>query len=486
MKKIFKAFILSLFIIISQCVPVFADNTYSYNYNYGINGVVESPAGYKYVRTIDSSYFPELELGSVDDICIADGKIYIADATNARINVLDLEDYSFVTSIKLIRNTEGKIVVDEKTGQQLMLQKPEGVFASEDFNEIYIADSTGERIVVLDDKTYTLKRVISRPDNMTGVTNFKPSKIAVDRAGRIYFIVQGSYEGIVELNPSGEFSRYYGVNKPKVSPVEYFWKSIASDEQKEKMAKSFAPSFSNLDIDKDGFVYATTFDSASQNMIFRFNAKGENVIREKGETRLIGDRTRFFVNSSKSSAFTDIAVKDFGTYAVVDKTYGRVFLYNFEGQLMSIFSKLGNMKGDLRSPSSLEFNGTDIFIGDSSLRAVHVYTPTDFGEALLTAEQYYSEGEWDKTAENLEQVIKYNANYYNAYSGIGRTYLLEQDYETAMYYFEIAEDTINYSEAFYGYRGEFIKEHFIWFALGFLLIVGSVIYSEILYAKKQD
>ena len=40
--------------------------------------------------------------------------------------------------------------------------------------------------------TYVHKRTIEKPENMSGVSEFKPSKIAVDTSDRIYIVVQSS------------------------------------------------------------------------------------------------------------------------------------------------------------------------------------------------------------------------------------------------------------------------------------------------------
>ncbi|MFD2505847.1 PknD, partial [Paenibacillus septentrionalis] len=86
----------------------------------------------------------------------------------------------------------------------------------------YIADTGAERIIVLDGTDYHLKRMINKPENMVGATQFKPSKIVVDKDGKISVIVQGSYEGIIEIHNNGSFSRYFGLNKPRVNIIDHF------------------------------------------------------------------------------------------------------------------------------------------------------------------------------------------------------------------------------------------------------------------------
>ena len=466
-----------LAVLIPADVSAFpADKTNQYDYSYGIDGVITSVAGFQLARTIDGKTFP-VPLEGVNDIHSGGGKVYIVDTVLSSILILDAKDYSWLGIINII---------DDGNDRQLALENPEGIFYCSVQDELFIADTGAERIVILDAQTNTLKRIITRPDNMAGVTNFKPSKIVVNAAGRIYFVVQGSFEGIIELNPSGSFSRFYGVNRPEINLLDYFWRSVASEEQKSRMVRTFAPSFSNINIDNEGFIYAVTNDSASEKMIFRFNARGENVIMEEGHIKLRGDRTRFFINRNVTSAFTGIAVKDSGTYAVVDRSYGRVFVYDFNGYLLTVFSRLGNMKGDLREPSSIEWNGHDILVGDRNLDRVYVYTPTAFGEAVLMAAEYYSIGDWEKATEYFYEAVRLNANFSSGYSGLGLNYLMKRDYKTALYYFKMAGDTAMYSQAFKGYRGIWIQKYFAVFILAALLLIGGVIYSEIRYARKNN
>ena len=86
------------------------------------------------------------------------------------------------------------------------------------------------------------------------------------------------------------------------------------------MEKTYAPSFNNLSIDADGFIYATTADSAAQEMVFRLNPKGENVLRQEGYWPVYGD----LLTDNK---FTDVAINDYGVYALLDRSTGRIFLY---------------------------------------------------------------------------------------------------------------------------------------------------------------
>ncbi|NSW91177.1 MAG: hypothetical protein HPY74_11010 [Firmicutes bacterium] len=472
----------TIFSLIIPGISVNAEYTFETNYIYDSwRYPQKSIPAYELVETIDYTNMDNIPLSSVDDVFVSNGKIYLIDSVESRLNIFD-ENNKLIISVKLLKDKDNKIVVDPETNTQVILKNPEGVFVKEDIKEIYIADTGNERIIILDSEKYFLKRIIKRPDNMVGVTVFRPSKIVVDNAGRIYTVVQGNHEGIIELNNDGSFSRYFGVNKPKTSIIEYFWKTIASEAQKEKMGKVYAPSFNNLDIDQEGFVYATTFDAAAVDKVFRLNAKGENVLRGAGENKIIGDLTD--ADYQLKSMFVDIAVSDFGAYALLDKARGRVFIYNFDGDLLNVFGGLGNIKGNLQEPTSIAWYSKKIIITDKKLVKAFIYQQTEFGEAALGAAESYYHGRWDEAAVLLEKALSLNSNYDVAYAGIGKNLLMQDKFEEAMYYLKLGNDRAYYSKAYNGYRAQKIQEEFIWFALVVLIFIGYIIYSEYRYYKK--
>lgn len=486
MKKAWIKVILVLFMVLTtHVVRVDASDGTSYVYDgyiYDYWGYAkESPAAFTLEMVIDESNLEGIKLESVDDVCTSsDGRIFLVDSVQSRLNVLN-DRGELIKSIKVIRDADDKIVTDPKNGDQLVLTSPEGVFVHEKNQEIYIADTGAYRIIILDSENYTYKRTIERPENMTGVTEFKPSKIAVDNADRIYVVVQSSYEGIIELNEDGSFSRYFGVNPPVVNLVDYFWKSIATDEQKEQMSKTFAPAFNNVTVDGEGFIMAVTYDSASRDMVFRFNSSGKNVLRQQGNTPVIGDIMFMF---GESSQFVDIAVTEYGTYALVDRRKGRIFLYNFDGEMLNAFGTIGNIKGSFKIPSGIAWLGDKLVVSDKGLKCAYILAPTDFGKVILKASEKYYYGQWDEALELFREALKYNANYEIAYTGIGKNYLMKDDYETAMYYFKMGNNRTFYSKAYNGYRSEVLEDNFGIVMAIFVIFIGAIVHSELRYHRR--
>ena len=480
-----KRFMLLLLAALMLFTTAFAadgtSNVYQgYTYDFFSN-IKSTPAPFVLSQVIDSTSVTKTgrTIETVTDIATSeDGRIFIVDKTNSIIYVLD-ENGQYQSFIKNVKDANKKNA--QINGQNVSLSSPEGVFYHEKTDELYVCDTGNQRILVLDgNNNYAFKRAILRPENMTGETEFKPAKVTVDNADRIYAVVLSSYEGIIELNEDGSFSRYFGVNEPQINMVDFLWKSIASDKQKEKMGKTYAPAFNNVALDGEGFVMAVTSDSASADKVFRLNYAGANVLREMGNTPVSGD-----LKTENPSAFVDIAVKPYGTYAVVDKTYGHVFLYNFDGELLCVFGSKGNAVGQFKTPSSIAWLGDKLIIGDADLKCAYIYEPTNFGSALLKAGEAYYNGDWDEATAHFEEVLRLCANLETAYVGIGKNLLMKEDYEGAMYNFKLGNNREFYSKAYKGYRTIVMKENFWVIAVVAVVFIGTVLWSEVRYHQKQ-
>ncbi len=515
MKKI-TALMLAALLILAGSVSFAADgssNIYQ-GYTFDFFGNIKStPAAFTLSQVIDSEALGDnYVFGTVSDVCTApDGRIFIVDSnpdasrvfvlnpdgTLATITNADGVELQRMNPIGTIKQPHSKpenaakgrtanVTIgadgqpDPNSKDTTSLKGCEGVFYHEKNNELYIADTGNQRVVVLDGQTLLFKRFIYRPEGMTGATEFKPSKIVVDNADRIYLVVQSSYEGIIELNEDGSFSRYFGVNEPTINLLDFFWKSIATDAQKEKMGKTYAPAFNNIALDGEGFIMAVTSDAAANQSVFRLNFAGANVLREMGNTPVVGD-----MRTDKASAFTDIAIKPYGAYAVLDKTNGRVFLYNFDGELLTVFGTMGNISGQFRTPTGIAWLGDKLVISDSGLKCVYIFEPTAFGQALLNACEDYYDGKWDEATAHFEEVLRLCSNLETAYTGIGKNKLMQEDYVEAMRCFKLGNNHEFYSKAYKGYRTIVMKENFGIIAVVAVAAIGAVLWSEVAYHRKQ-
>lgn len=129
--------------------------------------------------------------------------------------------------------------------------------------------------------THELKTIIGKPEGVPGLekkATYEPTKIAVDNVGRIYMIVNGIYEGILEVDIEGNFYGFKGVNKVKVDFVDLFWYQFMTKEQREQTIGYLPTQFANIDVDENGFIYTVT-RSDSKEPIKKFNLKSEDVLK---------------------------------------------------------------------------------------------------------------------------------------------------------------------------------------------------------------
>ena len=168
----------------------------------------------------------------------------------------------------------------------------------------------------------------------------------------------------------------------------------------------------------------------------------------------------------------------------MDDTRGRIFLYDYDGQILNIFGGYGKTKGQFTNPTSIAWNGYNLIVTDTDLRCVYILTPTDFGKVMLRASEEYYNGNWAEATELFRECIRWNSNYEVAYIGIGKNHLMQDDYEEAMYYFKLGNARSYYSDAYNGYRGEQIRDNFWIFAVLFVAGITALIVSEVRYHKK--
>src|SRR5690606_13381978 len=162
-------------------------------------------------------------------------KIYIADSGNHRIVVLD-ENFNHIKTIDHFMND----------GAVDTFNYPESVFVTEEGN-LYVADTNNQRLIELTNDGEFI-REIGRPvsDQITSNCEYSPTKVAVDKAGRIYVIGRGVYDGIIEFDPDGNFKGFTGATRVTFDFIDYIWKRISTDEQRARMELFIPIEFNSL------------------------------------------------------------------------------------------------------------------------------------------------------------------------------------------------------------------------------------------------
>lgn len=493
MKKIMIITLLFLFFALAFANKVSAD----YNYD-PFGDVIASAEALIAKKVIDSSNLvtPEgaranVVFGELSDVFFYADKIYISDTSNDCVYVLDRE-YRYLRSFG----------AESGAGA---LNTPKGLFVTED--KIYVADSGNYRVAIYDHDYNFLSEVLAPDDptfkqspSDTKGYDFKPLKIAVNSTGRIYVIADQIFEGIIDFNQDGSFSRYVGANTVTLSVWDAFWLRLTSEEQRLAQGYRLATTFVNMNVDSNGYIYTVSSSTENEKVIKKLNYKGIDVLIRNGYVDLSGDIITLEGNvnvPTGSSEFIDIDVNSFGSYSVLDRTRGRIFTYDFEGNLLYIGGQIGNIGGAINnqsslflSPQSLCYQDNKILVVDSLNKNLVVLEYTEFANLVNQATEYYFLGEYENSKSKWEEVLVLNTNYFLAYAGIAKAQLREGDYEEAMYNAKLGYDDYTYSKAYKPYRYlklTVIFPYLIAFAFGgVIFLIGKSIYKSVQAAKEEE
>lgn len=423
---------------------------YSYTYDFWTYWT-PSPPAYLPERVYDGTALGVGALNGPQDIFVAlDGRTYIADTGNNRIICMD-PDYQVT-----------QVITEFSDGSSTHhFNRPEGLFVS-DQGELYIADTDNARVVILDQDGGFL-RIIGPPeetDETEGLLpeNFvyRPKKLVVTPSHHMYVIARDVHDGLLKFNAGGEFAGYIGSPEVRPSLWEIIWSRIGTREQRDRRALFLSIEYANIDVDYKGLIMAVQpgVVEKDKKSIRRLNQAGEDVLIRAGFYDPLGD---MIDKGTSLSVFVDVVAREAGTYSVLDREYGRIFTYDSLGNLLYAFGGLGDTAGLFRQPIAIDTNGPDIVILDSA-GSFTVFKPTEYGKLILAALLLYNQGMYDESAEVWRQVLKYNANYDMAYSGIGRALLRQGDYEGAMTYYSLGQNRTGYSDAYGMYRERVIQE----------------------------
>ena len=245
-----------------------------YNYDHW-NNILYTPAPYVPDGLVSGATlrFEGAPVGAFrnpQDLCVSpDGDVYIADTGNNRIVVL-------AQDLKTVRRI---ITGFEAEGAAQTFSAPSGVAISEK-HRLYIADSLNRRIVVLEpDGTFV--KYVKNPQSevLDEGYVFTPLRVSVDYADRVYVIAQNMFQGIMVFSEEGVFTGFFGTISVKISLWEKFWRKLATKEERGKQQLFIPTEFTGIDVDDEGFVYASNKDTDGLQAVRRLNPKGEDVIR---------------------------------------------------------------------------------------------------------------------------------------------------------------------------------------------------------------
>lgn len=455
---------------------------------------------------------------------------------------LDQITQAQVTSTNLLDRAPYLPYTLDNSRHAIRLRSAEGVTVAE--SGIYIADTENSQILQLnfdfevvnifltpnDTSFYQVSSGIALDDKSENGTLFRPTKVAVDVSGRVYAIAKDVYEGIIEFSRAktdtrmGVFNRFLGKNEVVANPLKTFWvKYFYTEKQKQALALDLPPMFTNITMDSEGFLYATSLPdnddedgTTKANMVKAINTAGKDVMKRNGYVTPNGDATYVISTTSKTvvtgpSSLQAVAINNkMGIFTIVDNKRGRLFTYDMEGNLLYITgaqpggtSAQGSgdsMANILVKPIAIDYfyrtyeqetideNGNKVteevtedlvLVLDNASQSLLIYKTTEFGKQVNLATSYYQLGEIEKAEDCWREVTRINTNYELAYLGIGKSVLRRagtiEEYKQAMDLFETAHNAVYYSKAYSLYRDATMRKYFAPVMTVILVIVVGLI-----------
>ena len=244
------------------------------------------------------------------------------------------------------------------------------------------------------------------------------------------------------------------------------------------MAKRTASNYISFCMGDDGIIYATSFDRG-EGEIKALNSVGINVYRKygsiDGESNPFRDAFyKFFSGNILGKSFrygevvegtlptlSGIAVDKNGVVTVIEKENGKIYQYDRNGNLLTVFGGLGTSNGTFGIPADVAVDSDGrIYVLDSSYGNIQVFEPTDFIKTVQAAATAYYNGDYTSSDEMWNKVLETDSLYPLAHYGIGMTAYKSGDYKKAMEKFSFANYRTEYSKAFTKYRFEYMKNHF--------------------------
>lgn len=448
----------------------------TYNYTYR-EYIVYTPAAYIPDGTVTGPSVGTTPFNQPRDMCVApDGLVYVADTGNNRIVVLN------ETMTECIRVIDGF----NRNGTADTFNQPYGVCVSENM-ELYIADSQNRRVVVLTPEGEFVK-IIDNPQSEIleeGFT-FVPLKVTVDYADRVYVIAQNAFEGILVFENTGNFTGYFGTIEVKITLWEKFWRRIASREERSNQQLFIPTEFTGIDVDSDGFIYASNLDSEGIQAVRRLNPQGKDVI-QKGENGNVGGDlwgVNAYGDYSGPSEITDVVYREKGIYSLLDRRRGRIFTYDGEGNLLYIFGGLGSQEGTFTTPVAIESTNNQILVLDAYLGSILKFSETEYGRLINEAIGLRYDGDETQAIAKWEEVLRLDENNELANTGIGKAYLTAGNNVLAMHYLQLGMNRKYYSIAWKRYRNQILAKNMnVIMTVVIILIIAIVVYRK--WRKKK-
>ena len=492
-KKIFSILILVMTaLMLATGVNAAAYSTYTYSYD---GYPLQSPDAYVPERVIDMSYIGlsdsaydlrDLEVDKAGNVYLVDGRVNEGEGRYGRVIVAD-------------RYYKLKFVIDNFVNEHGVpdhFNAPSGVCITDKY--IYVCDTDNNRIVMFDlDGNYV--KIVPKPTSsyFEEGSLYRPVAIAVDKYERLFVVSSTTYQGIIVMDDTGNFSGFIGAQKVVISPLEILWRRLMTDEQRELQQDYISTEFNNIAIDDNGFIYVTTssIDERTQQDVIRnrdmkgdyapvkkLNSSGHDVMGRNGFWPPSGEVNvaNFSLAGTPTGAskIIDVAVGPEETWSIIDEKRSKVYTYDKYGNMLFVFGDFGQKLGNIpvNGIEAVVYSGSDMMLLDKQNSSFVIYKRTDYGDLLIGALGHQNDRIYDMAVNDWMDILQRNSNFDTAYIGIGDALYRDAKYNEAMEYYQSAYNVSGYSNAFREVRKDWVA-HWIW-TIPIVVVVVCVLLSK--------
>lgn len=453
-KKILVTILLTVLLCMTCSVGVFARSSTTYTYTVSVDG--------SWIRTQDAYVPGGILLNNAgfvqpEDIFINHNKFYVADTGNKRVVIYDKE------------------TADISVLGEGIFTKPTGIFVTDD-ETVYVADVEAPAVYIFS-KEGELIQTIGTPDSYLFGTNsvFAPKNVVVSSEGNIYVVGDGAHEGLLQFDYDGTFQGYFAANSRALTLLEMVQDLIYTDEQKATQLARMAQPIYNIDITEQDLLYSVTQATDKWHAGASSGSKAHNLVQlhNLGGTDILAKN----MSIHDEWNFVDVAHGIYSNCYAVTQT-GLLYEYDSSGNLIFSFggrAMQDDKNGLVTDASAVAVDAEGIvYVLDRERALIQVFVPTDFAIATHQAIYDLDMGNYDKSEQTWNDVLRLNGMSKIAHLGLGKTLLHQQRYEEALEQFEIVGDKENYSTAFWEMRNVAIHEYSVPLIAGLIVLILAV------------
>ena len=501
MKKLnFKLIPMILALSLLICTPVHAETGQSFSRfpTESENLTIVGRNMYEAVDKISATSLGlEESLSGMTDLYSRDGNIYILNGVKSSVLLLDKEYH-----------LEKEIVILNQENEQVLFEGAGGIYIDDEKN-IYICDTQNAAVLVADSEGKLLQTVtLPDADVIPEKFIFQPTSIVQDEDDNYYVVSSGSYYGALFFDSEFEFKGFYGANTVQNTVLDVFsnlWDMLTStDAKRAKSARTLPYAFGDIAVDNEGYIYtctgAASFHSNDngKGQIQRLSPGGENTLLQRdnyGESsssssvNFLEDEVVATWEKYRVQNFSTIAINEDGFIFALDNTYGLVYVYDQDCNLITTFGggvEQGKQLGLFQKAVSMVLNGDEVLVADSVQNTITVFRINDYGTMVQKAVNLYMAGDYLEAEPIWREIQSLDSNNIYAYRGLARVHYTNGDYKKALEYAEQSYDYVMYDMAFKQIRMELIEEYFTVVFLGIIVVVGAIVAVLLKLRKREE